>query len=486
MSLRRISQLITVTGFIVLWSACGQYYRPVVIPTSVTPPTPANFHAVFAVNTNVPLNPGTGMQIDVAGDTSVGTTNVGLAPTHAAIAPNNSRVFIANAGSLATGGADTVSAFTPSFGVGLGAVTTFSLPTGSLPAFVGTTQSNAAYVANFGTNSVASLNTGTNVVSNIVPVGSGPVALAETPNANRLYVANQTDGTVTSLNPLDMSQNAVILVGSQPVWIVSRNDSQRVYVITQGAGQLLTIDTASDTVIPISPVLSVGAGANFMAYDPHLNRLYVTNPANGTVYVFSATGGANDTPMPLGTVSVPGLSATACPGCGPAIPNSVAPLQDGSRFYIASYQIATPCPDPNVTASGCVIPQLTDFDATSFTAKTASILLLAPTLYPPVSTTNPQPYALAQVPSCVQSTPYTPGVTRFRVFTTAAADSSRVYVSMCDAGAVAVVNAANNHVNGGPSPDTLVVDLPSPLALCTGSCTGEPPRQNPVILVTGQ
>ena len=466
MSLRRVSRLITVTVLLVLWGACGQYYRPVVIPISTTPPTPANFHAVFAVNANAPLNPGSGMQIDVSGDTRVGVASVGTSPTHAAISPNDSRIFVTSAGSLASGGADTVSAFTPSFGLGIGPVTTFSLPTGSLPVFVGTAQPNAAYVANFGTNSVAALNTATNVVSTIVPVGNGPVALAETPNVgsasgNRLYVANQTDGTVTSINAPDMSQNSVITVGSQPVWVAARNDGQRVYVLTQGGGQLSAIDTATDVVIS---TLSVGAGANFIGYDPHLNRLYVTNPVSGTVSVFSATGGVNDTPTLLASISMNAGTTPPCPaGCSP---DSVAALPDGSRFYVASYQLVSPCPDPNAPLSPCMIPRLTVFDANSLAVRVPSIFLLAPNLYPPQSTFS-QPYALAPLSSCNQITPYTPGVTRFRVFTTASSDSSRVYVSMCDAGAVAVVNATNNSINGGPPADTLITDLPAPTGVCT-------------------
>src|ERR1700680_3206433 len=110
MSVRRVG-LLTVMAFpMVLWVACGQVYRPVVIPCSTggvpgcpveTNPAPSNFHAVFGISTNAPNYPGGAMQIDVSGDSIVGETptydaskpNLGDNPTHAAISPNNSRIF---------------------------------------------------------------------------------------------------------------------------------------------------------------------------------------------------------------------------------------------------------------------------------------------------------------------------------------------------------------------------------------------------------
>src|SRR3981081_1077207 len=130
MSLRLLAQLFVVLVCTVVCVSCGQVYRPVVIPITITPPNPSNFHEVFSINANVPFNPGTVMQVDVSGDTNVGVISIGLNPTHAAILPNNSRVFVANAGSV-VGQADIVTSFTPAFnssvGTGLGAGATISL-----------------------------------------------------------------------------------------------------------------------------------------------------------------------------------------------------------------------------------------------------------------------------------------------------------------------------------------------------------------------
>ena len=225
-----------------------------------------------------------------------------------------------------------------------GGTATLPIPTfcSYLPDFVTTSQNATVYVANYGaeggatcpfasTDSVALLNPTTGAVQNLAyltPGGSGPavhpVAMAETPDAQNLYVVNQGDGTtpstVMNLSPTDLSQLASIPVGINPAWVVARLDNQRVYVLTQGDGLLVPIDVATNTVLQSQTNLSVGAGANFLLYDSNLNRLYVTNPTTGNVFVYSATGGVdlsgnpNDTPTLLATISMGGGTNPACPG----------------------------------------------------------------------------------------------------------------------------------------------------------------------------
>jgi hypothetical protein len=56
------------------------------------------------------------------------------------------------------------------------------------------------------------------------------------------------------------------------------------------------------------------------------------------------------------------------------------------------------------------------------------------------------------------------------MFTTASADSSHVYVGICDAGAIADVTTVANSVSQGTnSPDTLVTDILAPFGACAGA-----------------
>lgn len=579
-----------------LFTACGQVYRPVVIPCSEngipgcpvqTPPIPENFHAVFAISTNAPNNPGGALQIDVSGDSIIAetptsnpsATNLGDIPTHAAILPNDSRVFVASVGSV-SGGIDGVSSFTTSsqspFSSGFGPVNSPTLPsqasgitaiseagnlvtatlsapwtnvaagyaiviagvvipncklpacdpnsydggftlasidgTGTIiqyvnpaaglapvssigiatfppqPVFVNSTQNNFMYSANYNSNSVFALNTSVDAVTNSASVGIHPVSLAELPNGTKLYVANQgtsqATSSISSLNVADLSPNPVTgFTGTNPVWIVARGDSQKIYVLTQGDGQLVTIDTATDTV---SSSLPVGAGANFIFFDPNLNRLYVTNPVTSKVYVFSDTGGANDTPAQLAAISFAAGSAPCPSGCAPT---SVTALADGTRFYVASYQMAAACPQGSGVAGPCVIPGLTVFNANSLSLQYPG----APTL-----SLLSSPFAVGQtavppVAACVSPVLpalYAPGATRFRMFTTASVDSSHVYVSMCDAGYIADIITTGSNTNGSGdgnvSPDTLVTDLPTAFGAGPIQASGYPANQNPIFMMPGQ
>jgi DNA-binding beta-propeller fold protein YncE len=589
-----------------LWMSCGQVYRPVVIPVSQVPPNPSNFHAVFGISANVADNPGTVLQIDVAGDSDIGQANMGINPTHAATVPNFSRVFVASAGTACVenpsvctsgvfvGAADTITGFTPAadstIATGIGTPTIYSLPnvgpgqssaitavseagnvvtvtlaaaiaqaqvgqpivisgviitgtnvanpsgydgaftvtsvsgttiqyndpvtglasaTGGTatvplptfcsyqPDFVATTQATAVYVANYGveglpncsyasTDSVAMLNPQTSDIVNIAYLNPSnaspaphPIAMVETPNAQNLYVVNQGNNTVVNLSPTDLSTLATIAVGNTPVWAAARADNQRVYVLTAGAGTLIPIDVATNTILQSDTNLNVGAGANFVVYDPTLNRLYVTNPTTGNVFVYSATGGtlsgvANDTPSLLATLSMNGGTTPPCPStCSPV---SIAALPNGSRFYVASYEDQTSCSDPNLGGSPCIVPILSVFDSATLTVLpvTSTLLPSSPSLSllvsPPYALTQ---YAVSPSSSCVPPPTYAPGTTRFRMFTTASSDSSHVYVSVCDAGLVADVATKSTSVSGSSNntPDLLITDIAAPFGACTpGSC----------------
>jgi hypothetical protein len=410
------------------------------------------------------------------------------------------------------------------------------------------------------TDSIAVVNASTNTVANIVysTLGSSPpivppivlshpVAMAQvqTPSGNKLYVANQGNDTVSSFNTVDMTPTTASgtvagFSGTTPVWMVARGDGQQLYVLTAGSvlppvdSQLWTIDTATDTVIGN---VSLGtAGANYVLYDPNLNRLYVTNPNNqvsqqnqiacppatlpqpyyynSTAFIFSVAG---NLPSPLTTPIV--LAANPCPfpSCANGCATSVAALPDGTRAYVASYQLVSlqvppppsppnpGCTDPNfiTPASPTSVPacymgaSVTVLDALSMAVTSQISALAAPPgeigVVPEVANCLPANANGLSTPSLVPVSPTPPSgpvsrfAARFRVSAVAAADSSRVYVSVCDAGAVAIVNTTDSNTNNPGSnlpADTLVLDLPTPFG--TGTTSNAAPQQNPIFLLTGR
>jgi YVTN family beta-propeller protein len=405
--------------------SCGETYRPVANPIIPNQPNPAFTHIVMVLSDNGTSNPGASTTIDVSGDTATSQSRLGLGPVYAALI-GAGQVYVVN--SLE----DTVSVFNaaiaaPVVTIGLSS-SCATLPC-SMPVFLGSTETNTVYVANAKSNTVSVISTTTNQISNTIIVGTAPVALAETPDQRKVYVANQgingSGGSVTSINTIDKSVTLNPPLATfgwvSPVWVLARSDSERVYVLDQGSGLVVVIDTSTDSVVSS---VSVGVGANFMVYDPHLNRIYVVNPVASTVTSLEA---GNDT-LPATTISV-------------ANPKSVAALPDGTRFYVSSATVS----------AGTVSSKVTVINAADFTLKTSIPLTSAPAVCA-VNTWAELPVA-------------------------AAADSSRVYVGNCDAENTGIIQTSN---------DTLLMQMPAPFSAQPPPMPGgTPPPQNPVFILAG-
>jgi YVTN family beta-propeller protein len=404
--------------------ACGDVYRPTIIPNPVQPPDPKNFHSIYTVNQNGATNPGTGMQVDVSGDSSEGVTRVAMMPVHAAL--QGTRIWVANSLS------DSVSVFTTAVGssIPIGASTNVNLPTGARPVFVHSTETAEMYVANSGPRGtdpitllpyyvVDAINSTSDVIDAEIRVtGTIPWGLAETPDGKQLFVVNKGSNNVSVVSTVDKLESAILPVGVSPRWAVVRSDGARVYVLSHDDGLVATINSSviPDQVIGSTPV---GAGADFLYYDSRRNRLYIPNPTTNNVVILDATV---DPPATLATIDltapIPAGGGAPCPasGCSPV---SVAALPDGTRAYIASYYIdstsancqQTPCFQAQVT----VVDELTN-------QVTKSIPL------PQVS--------VSSMGNCASA--------RFRVSAAVAFDGSRVYVSSCDAGGVSSINPAGD------------------------------------------
>jgi YVTN family beta-propeller protein len=220
--------------------------------------------------------------------------------------------------------------------------------------FVNTADTSNVYVAGYATNSVYAINTGTNVVSMTIPVGARPVSLAELPNRQQIYVANQGSGTISVINTVNntVTQTISPAAGAVPVWVAAKADSTRVYVLDAN-GMIYGINPVTNTLIcsattaPLCPA-PTGAGSNFLLFDPVLNRLYVTNPTNSEVAVLDASV---DPPKILNTINLATAAASVCSGCAPT---SVTALGDGSRAYVAAYQLVPACTDSAGNAVNCV------------------------------------------------------------------------------------------------------------------------------------
>ncbi|HKN33834.1 MAG TPA: hypothetical protein VJX16_11390 [Terriglobales bacterium] len=453
-------------------TGCGDIFRPVANPIPGPSPDPQNFHFAIVASQNAPGNPGSGMQIDVSGDSNVGVVpagSLGVAtgqgPVHAAIlSPGAARVYLAN------GTDDTVTTFSPASAFGpIGTATTITLPSGSNPVFhsnpvfLHTTEPGTMYVANSGifpgtspicpnTSSVAVINTASEVVANFICVGLQPTVLAETPDARKLYSVNKGSNSITAINTVDLSHNDVLGFNGL-VWAVASLDSTKLYVLDQTG--LSVIDTTTDTLIPSSSV-SLLAGSNFMLLDHHLNRLYITNPTTGSLTILDAT--TNPPKVLPNSVALPSTVAM------------VTALTDGTRAYVASYQVgacSTPRPADTCVASQVAVIRTSDNTLTK-TIDLGSVDLTSSGL-------------LQSRVVCDNAA----SGGKFPVSVASSVDSSKVYVANCYAGSTSVIrtsddacviNAVTNQCANINSP---VSAYPSP----PGQPLPPPPPQNPLWVV---
>ena len=442
----------------VICSACGDVFRPIIIPNPPQFPNPAASHTVVSINDNGTLVPGSAMVIDVSGDSDESVANVGLAPVHA-VQQTASVVLVANH-SVTGAAADSITKLIFN-GTVIFSTSTISLPANSAPNFVATTESSQAYVllpsyvdpaTNVVVPSVGVLNTNLTLVATI-PVGNNPDAMAETPNGQKLYVANQAGNTIDGFNTAvgNLFPRTVNGYGSfnGPLWLIARSDSQRLYVLN-GNGVVSTVDTTStlgpDNMIDASVTVP---GAAYMLYDGNLNRLYI--PAGSQLTILDVS---QSVPAVLagGPITIPTVAPSSRGASDPCSMTSaqtltvaaVAALPDGSRAYVGAYY---------EDASDNFCPQVTVIDAASNTIKSYFAVPGFPA------------YDAFCSPSRSQRAP------RFRIMMAAGGDSSRAYLSSCDGGNVNFIDTSN---------DTYILNLPAPI----GSRLDNPP-QNPVYLISG-
>jgi len=556
MKLPCLGRLAALFVLIIIELSCGDTYRPVAVPQPPTPPNPGATHYMLVLTGNGPQNPGATLRLDVSGDTAAAQAPVGLGPVSVTVLPNGTRTYIANSME------DTVSSFMSSIP---SAVTTTVIPRlpdpsipnvsySPVPIFVHTADNSSVYVVNNAAGApsyvpptVDVINTTTNVVTKVIPVGANPVSVLETADMNHVYAVNQgtstVPGSVTSIDPVSKVVKTTITngfgLGSYPAWIVQRSDNQKVYVLNTGSGTVTSIDTLADAAtcgasgLPACP--SVGAGANYMFYDPLRNRVYVTNPVTNNLVTLNV---GVDPPTVMFTTPIA------------ASPISVTALNDGSRLYVASLKQVPPCTSNAGDTRPCIQSQVTVLNAidtslrstiplqatATITAATEDALsqnttyTYSQTSGPPlqagmtivisgmanagnngtfvISTAVGNTFTVANplgatagsqggtavnvvevdtsnATGCTTNGLGTPGGVlggaRFRMFIAAGADARRVYAGSCDAGSATVIRTVSEGTTFAP--DTIVLTIFAAPSAFPPAVGGQlPPPQNPFFI----
>jgi len=177
-----------------------------------------------------------------------------------------------------------------------------------------TPNGRTAYVANSGSATVTPINTATDRAGPAIPVGTDPMDLALTPDGRTLYVANEGSGTVTPIDVATGRPGAPIPAGVGPRVIAVTPDGRTAYVLDWAGGTVTPIDTATDTA---QRPIQVGSFPSAIAISPRDGIAYVANYGSDTV-----------TPIMLATETA-GLAIPA----GYA-PNALAVTPNGKKVYV--------------------------------------------------------------------------------------------------------------------------------------------------------
>ena len=127
-----------------------------------------------------------------------------------------------------------------------------------------------AYVANYSSGTVSVIDTLTNAVVHTVSVGSGPRAVAITPNGSAAYVANYSSGTVSVIDTFTNAVVNTVTVGSGPYAMVISHNGNDAYVANYGSNTVSVINTSTEVVVK---TVRVGIGPRGCHHSQRERRL---------------------------------------------------------------------------------------------------------------------------------------------------------------------------------------------------------------------
>jgi YVTN family beta-propeller protein len=310
MKSNRVAVVAALVLSVIFTVSCGETFRPVATPVFSNGGDPQNQRFAVVISENVANNTqvGLGTQINVSGDTVASQVTLGRGSNHAALFGN--AVFSANSLEPST------SKYFASFAL------TFPATTATLsgnPTFM-FANATTVYGALKSANKLSIITPGTGFETNAVDLSpsTGPVAISTTLDGSKVYVVNQGSGTVTVVNS-DTSIAKTISVGANPCCIVRNASGSHMYVVNSGSANVSVIDTTQDIVTAIIPV---GSNPTFAIFEPTALKLYVANTGSSSISVIS------------GATALPPVAVAGAPV-------AIAPLADGTRYYVAFSNLKT-------------------------------------------------------------------------------------------------------------------------------------------------
>ena len=193
------------------------------------------------------------------------------------------------------------------------------------PAAPGTRNPDTtAFVVNSGSDTVTPVILSSGKRRRAIKVGSGPQAIAVTPDGTEALVVNSGSDSVTPINTLTGKAGGPIDVGADPVAIAMAKDGRTAYVVNEGSDTVTPINTSTWTT---RKAIAVGAFPRGIAISPRGQMAFVLN-----------WGYASVTPIDTATDEALAPIATG------SYPAAIAFTRDGSSAFVASFGSDTVTP----------------------------------------------------------------------------------------------------------------------------------------------
>lgn len=146
------------------------------------------------------------------------------------------------------------------------------------------------YVSSTGANTVSifDLTTSPATLTASITGLSGPqgLALAGT-SGSKLYVANQNASNIKVYNSSTGAAITTITGFNSPESVTVNPAGTQIFVANQGANEVKIIDLATETIVAVTPALTVGATPFYVAFAPNGLKAYVPNTGSTTVSVIT-------------------------------------------------------------------------------------------------------------------------------------------------------------------------------------------------------
>lgn len=216
--------------------------------------------------------------VDALTNTVAATIDVGQSPYGVAISSAGTRLYVANAASHTLSEIDAISM-----------KVLRTIPVGKTPHGVAVNRTGShVFVSNNADNTLTVIDVATGTaLANAIPVGLQPEGVAVF--GNKAFVANHGSNSLTIIDTANGYTATSIAIGKKPLGLAVTPNGKQVYAVNYGDRTVSVVDVETAKLVN---TIAVGILPSFVAFDPAGILAYVTNQGENTVSVIDVAAGS--------------------------------------------------------------------------------------------------------------------------------------------------------------------------------------------------